>query len=116
MGEKSDRIGDLAKQRAKERNISYSQALTEIGREYPKPCEEAREEVLGVTLRREHVGELEVLVIGTNPHRQLQQMTKVRMQEEGKTYKAALVEICTEHPQLHEAARQQVLNHQFSEH
>lgn len=116
MGEKVEILSAKAKERAKQKTISYTEALLEIGRENPELCREVREEVLGRKLRMERVGNFDTLSISHDPQKQMHGMVQARMSEKGIVYVAALTEICREHPKLYEAARQQSLRDSFSKH
>jgi len=109
MGERADTLTAMAKDRAKEKRISYRDALLEITREYPHVFREWQEEIPGRKTRTDRIGNLEVLVISHDPQKQLHEMTVERMSEKGIRYSAALIEICREHPELYEATRKQSL-------
>lgn len=106
--EKRNKLAALAKARAREKQIPLAVALAEISREYPQLVAEAREEVLGRTLRRRTIGNGQTIV-DVDLAAKLAAMAHARSREKSISYSAALSEISSELPEFLHAVREQVL-------
>lgn len=98
---KSERLAAMAHNRAKSKNLPYSVALSEIGRENPGLVEAARLEVMDLKVRE--------FSPGHDPSEALARMARQRCTEKNLPYAVALSEICCEVPELARAAREFVL-------
>lgn len=109
---KSVELAAMAKQIAKERNISYVEALLAIGREHPGFVTDAYESVLGRIVRETTVGwpghQQTIYDIKIDDDR-LSKMARERAKEKNLSFAAALSEIGREFPEIAAAYRLQVL-------
>ena len=106
---KSKELAALAKQIAKERGISYVEALLAIGRENPGLVTNAYEDVLGRIVRETTVGWPGHQITITDIGQRLSEMARERSKEKNIPFAVALSEIGQEFPTLAQAHRLQVL-------
>jgi len=106
---KSVELAAMAKQIAKERNISYVEALLAIGREHPEFVTNAYEDVLGRIVRETTCGWPGHQYTITDIGQRLSEMARERAAAKNIPFAAALSEIGREFPTLAQAHRLQVL-------
>lgn len=112
--EKSIRLAAMAQQRAREKNVSYATALSEIFSEHPRLAAEARYEVTGVTPRpvetRGMIGHASLSDASIEPDEELLLLARERAKGKIITFGEALAQIGRERPELARRYRESVMH------